>query len=149
MRTTYGSRFLSGVLLAIVLIGLVAALQGQQAKPEVKYVPPAPTSAADGAEMYREYCAVCHGLDGKGMGPAMPALKKMPADLTELTAKNKGKFPELRVYGVLSGEVDLTAHGSRDMPVWGKVFREMSRRDNAIVQLRLRNLTKYVETLQK
>ncbi len=147
MRTSYGSRYLSGVLLAIVIVSLVAALQGQQ-KPTVKYVPPVPTNAADGHEMFREYCAVCHGVDGKGMGPAMPALKKMPADLTQLATQNKGKFPELRVYGVLSGEIDLAAHGSKDMPVWGRVFREMAR-DNALVQLRLRNLTKYVETLQK
>jgi len=43
-----------------------------------------PTPAYSGSEMFKEYCAVCHGGLGKGDGPAAAALKKTPANLSEL-----------------------------------------------------------------
>jgi mono/diheme cytochrome c family protein len=141
-------RIIPGVLLAFLIVAIVTTLSGQQ-KSGVTYVSPTPTSAADGAEMFKQYCAVCHGVDGKGMGPAMPALKKMPADLTALTRGNKGKFPELKVFNVIKGDAELAAHGSRDMPMWGVVFRYMTPNGEAQAQLRIRNLTKYIESMQK
>jgi hypothetical protein len=45
----------------------------------------AATNAASGQEMYTNYCAVCHGTDGKGGGPA--SALKAPADPTTLTGK--------------------------------------------------------------
>jgi mono/diheme cytochrome c family protein len=137
---------IQGVILAILISGLAVMLYGQT--PVIKKVPPAATSAASGEEMFKAYCAVCHGLDAKGNGPAVPALKKVPGDLTELTKNAGGKFPELRVYHVIQGEVGVAAHGSKDMPIWGEVFREM-RKGDADVKLRVRNLTKYLESLQK
>jgi mono/diheme cytochrome c family protein len=35
----------------------------------IKNVPPNPTSPTSGKDMFKEYCAVCHGQDGKGGGP--------------------------------------------------------------------------------
>jgi mono/diheme cytochrome c family protein len=119
-----------------------------QDKPTIKTVPPSNTSAASGADMFKAYCATCHGVNGKGTGPAASALKKTPADLTTLAKNNGGKFPELKVYNSIKGEVGFTAHGSKDMPVWGDVFRDMGRGDTAQVNLRLRNLTKHIEAMQ-
>ena len=99
--------------------------------------------------MFKAYCAVCHGQDGIGNGPAAPALKKQPSNLTTLNTSNKGKFPELRVYNVIDGDPAVPAHGTRDMPMWGTVFRSMSASDQMEVKLRLRNLTAYIESLQK
>ena len=42
---------------------------------EVKKVPAPHIRADSGARMFKGYCAACHGLDGKGDGPAAPALK--------------------------------------------------------------------------
>jgi mono/diheme cytochrome c family protein len=137
---------IQGVFIAMLISGLAAMLYGQT--PAIKKVPPAPTSAASGAEMFKSYCAVCHGADARGNGPAVAALKKAPSDLTLLTKNSGGKFPELRVYNVIQGEVGVIAHGSKDMPVWGEVFRDM-RRGDADTKLRLRNLTKYIETIQR
>jgi mono/diheme cytochrome c family protein len=98
--------------------------------------------------MYRAYCAACHGADGKGDGPASEALKSRPLDLTDLARRNAGKFPELRVFGTINGDLHVTAHGSKDMPTWGVVFGQMDGADVARVKLRIRNLTKYIESLQ-
>ncbi len=140
-------RYLQAVLVALAMAGSVEVLSGKD-KPGVKLVPPSRTSMADGKEMFRAYCAVCHGPQGKGNGPAEQALKMPPADLTILARENGGKFPELRVYGVIQGDSEMAAHGSREMPVWGSVFRDISRGSGAEVNLRLRNLTKYVESMQ-
>jgi len=98
--------------------------------------------------MYHAYCAVCHGVEGKGDGPASAALKSQPSDLTTLAKRNAGRFPELRVFGAINGDVRVTAHGSKDMPTWGTVFRQMEGGDVAGGKLRTRNLTKYIESLQ-
>ena len=114
----------------------------------IKTVPPTPTSPTSGKEMFNEYCAVCHGQDAKGGGPAAPALKKVPADLTQLTAHNKGKFPDARIAGYIEGDDKLEAHGTRDMPMWGNVFKSMAGGD-ATTRMRVANLASYIKSLQK
>jgi cytochrome c553 len=107
------------------------------------------TSAASGVEMYKTYCAVCHGVEGKGNGPAASALKARPADLSQLSKNNGGKFPALKVTAAIRGEGDVAAHGSKDMPVWGSLFWNMSHGHEGEVQQRVANLTKYIESLQE
>lgn len=115
----------------------------------IKKEPAKHTSPTSGVEMYNSYCAACHGVSGKGDGPAAPALKTAPTDLTSLSAKNNGKFPELAVYNAIKGDVNapVTAHGSVDMPVWGRVFRSVSQSDDE-VSLRLANMVAYIKGLQ-
>jgi mono/diheme cytochrome c family protein len=118
-----------------------------QSKTQIKQVNAQPTSPASGEEMYTMYCAVCHGKDGKGTGPAAGALKTRPTDLTSLAKRNGGRYPALEVQNSIVGDRNVIAHGSKDMPIWGQVFREMSGSD-AHVKLRLANLTKYIEQMQ-
>jgi mono/diheme cytochrome c family protein len=94
--------------------------------------------------MFAAYCAVCHGADGKGGGPAAAALKKQPTDLTQLSAKNGGKFPELSVVATLSGR-EVEAHGSQEMPIWGDLFRSLR---SDMVHMRIGNLTSYIGSIQ-
>jgi hypothetical protein len=100
--------------------------------------------------MYMAYCASCHGQDGEGNGPAAAALKTHPTNLTILAAKNGGKFPEVHVVAVIKGDNLTPAHGNKAMPVWGPVFLSMSTspHDTAQEQMRLSNLTKYLESIQ-
>ena len=128
---------------------LIAVLVYAQTKPEVKHVPAPSTSAASGKEMYKSYCASCHGEIGKGNGPAAAALKAAPSDLTQLSRNNSGKFPAERVTSILRGQATVTAHGNRDMPVWGPVFWHMSQGHEGEVQQRIANLTHYLETMQQ
>jgi mono/diheme cytochrome c family protein len=142
------ARKLIWVIGALVVFALAL---GAQEKPQkvIKHVPVTPTSAASGQQMYASYCAVCHGSDGKGGGPAAEALKVPPTNLTALAKNNGGKYPGLKVTSTLRGDANLPAHGSKDMPVWGKLFWTMSGGHESEVQQRVANLTKYVESLQE
>jgi mono/diheme cytochrome c family protein len=132
-------------MLKVATIVLIAwAAQAQ----EIKKGPIQPTSAASGKEMFTTYCAVCHGTGGKGDGPAAAALKKRPADLTQLARKNNGTFPEVHVMNFITGQDVVAAHGSRDMPIWGDLFRYLSPNDQAVIKLRVSNLADYVKSLQ-
>ena len=123
-------------------------LAAQDAKPKVQHVPVPATSAASGKAMFKAYCASCHGESGKGDGPAAPALNTAPSDLTMLSKKNCGKFPDARVASILKGQASVTAHGNGDMPVWGPLLKQVSHGRSAELEQRVSNLTHYLETLQ-
>lgn len=131
-----------------LICGAAVVAQAQQAK--IKPEPLPYTSPTKGIEMYAVYCAPCHGVAGKGNGPAASALKTPPPDLTKLAARNHGKFPEAAVYTAIRGDANapIQAHGSPEMPVWGKIFMSISG-DQANAQLRLANLVAYLKTIQK
>ncbi|MBZ5559041.1 MAG: cytochrome c [Acidobacteriia bacterium] len=112
----------------------------------MKKEPIKPTSAADAKKMFDSYCAVCHGKDGKGGGPAAKALAKAPADLTKLSARNNGTFPDVHVRRYIEGLDEVAAHGSRDMPMWGDLFRSLNR-DTA--QIRIAGLAEYLKAMQQ
>jgi mono/diheme cytochrome c family protein len=136
---------------ALVFFTCTLAAQDQtkdQTTKTVQHTTVKSTSPASGEEMFKTYCAVCHGTDGKGGGPAASALKVPPTDLTQLSKKNGGKFPALKVMSAIRGEGDLPAHGSKEMPVWGSLFWNMSHGHEGEVQQREANLTKYIESLQ-
>jgi mono/diheme cytochrome c family protein len=129
---------------AIACIG--CGLLGAQS-PEIKKTTVTATSPTSGKEMYIQYCAACHGKDAKGDGPAATALKTAPTDLTKLSAKNGGKFPEAKVVRVIDGSDSVSAHGSRDMPIWGAVFHKMDINE-ATTKVRLSNLSAYLQSIQ-
>lgn len=142
---------IGGIVVALSLLLALATAQDQsqdQSGKVIKHVPVKVTSAASGKEMYESYCAVCHGTDGKGNGPAASALKTPPTDLTTLSKNNGGKYPSLKVSAAIRGDSDITAHGTKEMPVWGSLFRDMSQGHEGEVQQRVNNLTKYIESLQ-
>jgi mono/diheme cytochrome c family protein len=134
----------------MICICTVAAQDQPQAQSDkvIKHVPIKSTSPTSGKDMYTAYCAVCHGTDGKGGGPAASALKTPPTDLTLLSKNNGGKYPALKVSSAIRGEGALPAHGSKDMPVWGSLFWSMSAGHEGEVQQRVANLTNYIESLQ-
>ena len=91
---------IGGIVVALSLLLALATAQDQsqdQSGKVIKHVPVKVTSAASGKEMYESYCAVCHGTDGKGNGPAASALKTPSTDLTTLSKNNGGKYPSLKV----------------------------------------------------
>lgn len=137
----------AAVLVATLMgFGLVAG--AQPTAKEVKKVPVSVTRADSGMQMYKTYCASCHGVHGKGDGPAADALKMAPADLATLKQKNGGKFPSARISQVLEGS-EVVAHGSSDMPVWGPIFRSLDQSNGALAKLRIANVIKYLESMQQ
>jgi len=133
----------------VVLFALVCfagiELFAQQQKSAAPFPPATPITA--GQEMFRAYCASCHGLDAKGAGPAASSLKKQPPDLT-LLAKHYGKFPSTMVESVIRGDQFVLSHGSREMPVWGEAFRATNA-DANLAKLKVHNLALYLESIQK
>lgn len=140
----------SAVLLSAMLFSISTVMMGQPAQTTIKKVPIERTAANSGQEMFNTYCAVCHGKDGTGTGPAAGALKTPPANLSTLAARHNGKFPTDYFATVLrSGVENAKAHGSQEMPIWGKLFGATSEGpDSANVALRIHNLSDYVESLQ-
>ncbi len=106
------------------------------------------TAATNGKLMYASYCAPCHGADGKGAGPTASALKVQPTDLTVLSKNNHGKFPDAHIVTVLQFGSELPSHGSQEMPVWGPILSNMNRYSLQDKQLRISNLSRYLETIQ-
>ena len=82
------------------------------------------TDEVRGGELYRRYCASCHGVEGHGDGPLAASLNQKPADLTTLAKRNGGKFDEAAVMMTIDGRLLVAQHGPRDMPVWGAIFAE-------------------------
>ena len=132
----------------VILAASVSLAGAAQEKPAIKHAPTPNVDPASGREMYQTYCAVCHGVDGKGKGPAAPALKQAPTDLTLLSKRNAGEFPMFRVSNTIQGDSGVAAHGSSDMPMWGDLFRGL-KRDDAMVKLRVHNLAQYLASLQE
>ena len=87
-------KFIS-VVAIVFTISVFAGAQSAQSEGgvTVKHVPITKTPSESGKKMFDSYCAVCHGKAGKGDGPAAPAMKTPPSDLTGLTQKNSGKYP--------------------------------------------------------
>ena len=107
----------------------------------------------DGGELYTELCAVCHGTAGKGDGPAAGALNKPVSDLTNLATNNGGTFPQDQVNEVITGKKRVQAHGTFDMPIWGREFEALrpdwrQDRRRASARQKIFNLTMHVESLQ-
>jgi mono/diheme cytochrome c family protein len=137
---------------AVILMMISAIAVGQQAPAQgsatVKHVPITNTPSNSGKEMFNSYCAVCHGKDGKGGGPAASAMKTPPTDLTALAQKSSGKYPAAHVAAVIRGQATTPSHGSQEMPVWGPLFSSISQGHESQVQQRITNLVSYIEGLQ-
>lgn len=75
-----------------------------------------------GKHEYNAKCASCHGLTGKGDGYYEPLLTVRPSDLSVITKKNNGVFPVDKVVQAIDGRAGVKAHGSREMPIWGRDY---------------------------
>jgi len=142
-------KFISfAVILAVISALAVAQQAPASSTPSLKHVPITNAPSNSGKEMFNSYCAVCHGKDAKGNGPAASAMKAPPTDLTLLAQKNGGKYPASHVAAVIRGEASTPSHGSQDMPIWGPLFSSISQGHEGQVQQRITNLVSYIEGLQ-
>lgn len=131
----------SDARVTVRLQNLVAFVESIQQAPAA---PPAMT-ATDGAALFRAYCATCHGTAGRGDGVMAGQLRRMPPDLSTFATRNGGVFPAERLRQVIDG-TGVAAHGSRDMPVWGTVFKRSSDGDGAA---RIDAIVRFLEGLQQ
>ena len=146
-------RLWRGTVLAAPLGSLLACLPSpaasatpQQASEKTK--PEPLIYSVKGPELFRVYCATCHGSDAKGGGPMASSLKTTVPDLTVLARKNQGQFPTQRVRKVIAGDQLPPSHGSGEMPVWGPIFHQIEN-DQDLGNVRLENLVKYLQSIQQ
>jgi mono/diheme cytochrome c family protein len=126
---------------AFVALILISVLSADEAKTPVIHT-------VDGAEIFHQHCAPCHGVNGKGNGPAARALKHKVPDLTQISRRSRGTFPAEWVRNVIEGTEELPGHGSREMPVWGPIFHQIGV-DQDLGNVRTDNVTKYIQSLQE
>lgn len=114
-----------------------------------------PNKIDPGRLEFEANCASCHGINGKGNGPITDLLKKSPPDLTMLAKNNGGVLPVARLYEVIDG-TGVAAHGTRDMPVWGRDYRVQAGEyymdapydPETFVRTRILTLLEYLNRLQ-
>ena len=108
-----------------------------------------PRIPIDGATIFQDHCAACHGTDGHGQGPAAVALKHPIPDLTLISQKNNGKFPYRGVRNIIEGIEPLArSHGSHEMPIWGPIFHQVEA-DQDWGEVRLDAITRHIESMQR
>ena len=128
-------------------------------------------AVALGQKLYMQYCASCHGADGKGNGPQASTLNPKPGDLTLLAKQNGGRFPFYETMLLISGRSAShpdqntalpglprgqlpQAHGDPKMPVWGEVFNreELSKGTALDLQMqatgKIMLMTEYLQSIQ-
>ena len=102
-----------------------------------------------GSEVFRTYCASCHGTTARGDGPLASAMNRKPANLTEIAKRNGGLYPTELVFKVIDGRQPVRGHGGPDMPVWGDVFtRSRDAGDAERVKAVIESLVDYLGTIQ-
>jgi mono/diheme cytochrome c family protein len=107
------------------------------------------------AEEFRNSCASCHGEDGKGAGFLVRVFQGIdPGDLTQLSKNNNGTFPFLKVFQVIDGRTQVSAHGDRTMPVWGDRYKVDAEKlgsygSEVAVRARVLELVYYIQSIQE
>lgn len=109
-----------------------------------------------GQQEFRDHCAACHGLEGRGDGPIGEHLKTPPPNLAAISDRHGGKFPFRKIYDIIDGSAVVSAHGTRDMPLWGDrylrdakpVTPDQVEITRQMVEQRILSLVYYIGTLQ-
>jgi mono/diheme cytochrome c family protein len=110
--------------------------------------PPAPVAELNGGELFRNFCAGCHGAAGRGDGAFGGQLLRDPPNLTTYRMRNRGSFPGDRLRRIIDGR-DIAAHGTRAMPVWGAVFMRGENGSADLVARRIQALVDYIQSIQE
>ena len=105
-----------------------------------------------GEELFGRFCASCHGEHARGDGPVARSLNTVVPDLTRIRARY-GEFPSMLVRDTIDGRgVDIRAHGTRTMPVWGYEFYVEEGADvsaQKVVREAINRLVDYLRSVQR
>lgn len=103
------------IFLALIFITtLVACFPNNPVKMSMTANPLAntPEVTAAGRAVFEQRCQMCHGVEGRGDGPAAAALASKPANLRSLNHKPEGLIA-MRIIG-----------GGKVMPAWKGILTE-------------------------
>ena len=136
-----------GVLTGALILICSSAAQNQKAPPPATADKTRLIASIQGPALYKAYCAVCHGTEGRGDGPMAKSLRIPVADLTRIAARNGGRFPRKQMEQIILGQEMPAGHGAREMPLWGSIFSQVSA-DQELGRVRVDNLARFLEGLQ-
>lgn len=102
----------------------------------------------DGAALFANHCAACHGATGEGDGPVAGLMSITVPNLRALERRNGGRLPEDEIAAYIDGRSPSSAHGGRQMPVWGDVFTISQDGDEDVVAARIKVLVWFISELQ-
>lgn len=108
-----------------------------------------------GKNQYEAHCRICHGVGGKGDGPAGRVLDLNPRDLTQMAKNNGGEFPWDAVLQIIDGRSDVEGHLREGRPVWGERWtdEEFTREEPVspedVADARIRCVAHYLSTIQE
>lgn len=145
----------NGVLVHVTMAAVVVAAMTARADDQDPAI-------AQGQKLYGEYCASCHGPDGKGANNP----KAKGSDLTQIAKNNGGKFPFYDVMLQISGRKptgqdqdtslpgsSTQPHGDGKMPSWGKIFERQEGVTSLDLQLqttgKIMLITEYLQSIQQ
>ena len=132
---------MAGALVIAALLSMPAAASAQETG-QMK-------QTTTGGEVFRTYCATCHGTSARGDGPLAASMRRKPANLTEIAKRNGGAFPSELVFRTIDGRQPVRGHGGPDMPVWGDAFtRSREAGDADRVKAVIQSLVDYLESVQ-
>lgn len=134
----------SAVAVAILVAGVMLApgLAGTARAQDYK-------QANTGGEVFRTYCASCHGAAARGDGPLASSMIKKPSNLTEIARRNGGQYPSEMVFKIIDGRQQVRGHGGSDMPVWGDVFQKSRDAGDADrVKAVIQSLVEFLDSIQ-
>ncbi len=140
----------SGVLFAMMLAVFAMPTVSEAAEDALKIA----------AQDFQSSCASCHGWGGAGDGPVADVLTIKPPDLTRIAQRNGGSFAADEVYKSIEGLDMPRAHGTKQMPVWGRWFSHEAIADSLYtgdsstpplekVAKRIRGLVAYLKSIQQ
>jgi mono/diheme cytochrome c family protein len=103
-----------------------------------------------GAEVYRTYCASCHGTAARGRWSAR---KRDEEEACEPHGRSPsgtaGRSRAEMVFKTIDGQQPVRGHGGPDMPVWGDVFmRSRDAGDAERVKAVIQSLVEFLDSIQ-
>ena len=108
---------------------------------------PATADIPVGYDEFLRYCSACHGEAADGEGPVANVLKPPPPALTRLHEKY-GRPLGAELVAYVLGETRPRAHGTSDMPVWGRNLREAGSRGERAREI-IWEIVDYLESIQE
>lgn len=101
---------------------------------------------------YRENCGACHGVFADGNGPVAQFLDPKPRNLTQLYKEFGTPLATAKLISVIDGRDMVRAHGTSEMPIWGKnLYRSIPPNPGkeALKRGTIQLIIEYLQTIQE
>lgn len=144
-------RSIASVIRVCVAVAFLAGSAAPAVRAADEEAAPSPLATV-GERLFVRHCAVCHGRSGTGDGPFAGILSVPSADLTRIAARRDGSFPRDEIAAYVDGRFVPPAHGTREMPIWGRWLGQPLTPDTTpdeVVRGEILALLTYLETLQR